>query len=213
MTQRFFITGTDTGVGKTYVSCQLLRNLKAQGKSTIALKPLASGCADTTEGLRNEDALLLQQAATVKLNYTDINPFAFEPPIAPHIAANLCGASVSAKKMADACQPAFCHPADFYLIEGAGGWQVPLNADETWPDFVKRIDAEVILVVGMRLGCINHALLTVQSIQQSGCHLAGWVANCLEPKLPYLQENIAFLKEKISAPLWATAESEASPEE
>ena len=199
MTSRFFITGTDTGVGKTYVSCQLLNQYKAQ--KTIALKPLASGCTRTTEGLRNEDALLLQAAATVKLDYAEVNPFAFEPAIAPHIAADLYSEKLSAKKMAEACLPAFHHPADLYLIEGAGGWQVPLNADETWPDFVKLIDASVILVVGMRLGCINHALLSVQSIQQSGCHLAGWVANCLPPDMPFLQENIAYLTKKIAAPL------------
>jgi dethiobiotin synthetase len=199
--QRFFITGTDTGIGKTYCSRQLLDQNNAQGKTSIALKPLASGCEITPQGLRNEDALLLQAAASIHLPYAEINPFAFEPPIAPHLAAAFSGQTISAQALADGCHSAFSHPADLYLIEGAGGWQVPLNQEETWPDFVKLIQADVILVVGMRLGCINHALLTAESILHSGCHLAGWIANALPPDMPYLQENIAYLKTKIPAPL------------
>jgi dethiobiotin synthetase len=200
MSQRLFITGTDTGVGKTYISCQLLNTWDKQGQRTVGLKPLASGCISTPDGLRNEDAHLLQQAANIALPYSQINPFAFEPAIAPHLAAAAQHTQITAKQLATACEPALSHPADIYLIEGAGGWQVPLNANETWPDFVKLIQAEVILVVGMRLGCINHALLSVESIQQSGCHLAGWIANCLPPEMPYLQENIAYLEQKITAP-------------
>ncbi|MCX7122634.1 MAG: dethiobiotin synthase [Gammaproteobacteria bacterium] len=201
MNTRFFITGTDTGIGKTYFSGQLLQHLNAQGQQTIALKPLASGCERTEIGLRNEDACLLQKAASIHLPYEKINPFAFEAPIAPHIAADLNKTAITAKKLAKACLPALNQPADFYLIEGAGGWQVPLNRDETWSDFVKAIQAKVILVVGMRLGCINHALLSVESILQSGCHLVGWVANCMPPSMPHLQENIRYLTQKIKAPL------------
>ncbi len=204
MSRRYFITGTDTGVGKTYVSCQLLQKFKAEGKRTIALKPLASGCEHTAAGLRNEDALLLQTAASVPLPYETINPYAFEPPIAPHLAAALASTTLRAQDLAAACAEAFSHPADVYLIEGAGGWQVPLNDQETWPDFVKQIEAEVILVVGMRLGCINHALLTVESIQHSGCHLAGWIANPLPPEMPFLKENLAYLKAHIPHDLLTT---------
>lgn len=189
--KRFFITGTDTGVGKTYFACHFLQQLKANGQSTVALKPLATGC---DANLHNEDALLLQQAATVQLPYKEINPVAFEPPIAPHIAAARVGQKLEAASLADACKTAFSHPADVYIVEGAGGLLVPLNDTETWLDFIRIIEAEIILVIGMRLGCLNHALLTYEAIQNSGCKFSGWVANPIDPAMPYLAENIHFLQ-------------------
>ncbi len=204
MSRRLFITGTDTGIGKTYFSCQLLRHAAAQGQRTIALKPLASGCERGPDGLRNDDAVQLQQAASIQLPYASVNPFAFEPAIAPHLAAALSGTELSAADLARACDPAFAETADLYVIEGAGGWCVPLNETETWADVVTQMQADVILVVGMRLGCINHAMLSVEAIQHSGCHLAGWVANVWPDEMPSLQENIAYLRTHIPAALWWT---------
>lgn len=201
MTKRYFITGTDTGVGKTFFSCQWLAQLKQAGRKTIALKPLASGCVTTPNGLRNDDALLLQAAASIALPYAAVNPFAFEPAIAPHIAAALQGTTLQAKMLAQAIMPALKIAADCYVIEGAGGLLMPLNATETWIDFIREIEADIILVVGMRLGCLNHALLTYEAIRQSGCTLTGWVANPLDPAMPYLAENIATLKARFMAPL------------
>lgn len=201
MTKRYFITGTDTGVGKTFFSCRWLAALKRQGCKTIALKPVASGCVTTPKGLQNEDALLLQAAASVALPYVEVNPFAFEPAIAPHIAATLQGVTMHAEGIAKSIAPALKKPADYYVIEGAGGLLMPLNATETWIDFVREIEAEIILIVGMRLGCLNHAILTYEAIQQSGCTLAGWLANPIDPAMPYLAENIATLTTRFKAPL------------
>lgn len=191
----FFITGTDTGIGKTYFSCQWLSSLKQQGVRTIALKPLATG------GEPDEDALQLQQAASINLPYEMVNPFNFEPAIAPHLAAALNGQNLKASSIAEGCMPALSHQADLYLIEGAGGWLVPFNDHETWSDFVKIIGAKVILVVGMRLGCLNHALLSAAAIERSGCEFAGWVANVFDQDMPCLQENITCLQSRIRAPL------------
>lgn len=201
VSKRFFITGTDTDVGKTYFACQWLNALKKQQIKTVALKPIASGCIRTAFGLHNDDALQLQKAASIALPYATVNPFAFEPAIAPHIAAKRVDQNLNADKISSACASAFNYPADLYLIEGAGGWSVPLNENETWEHFVKAIEAQVILVVAIRLGCLNHALLSIAAIESSGCPLFGWVANCLDPDMPDIDENIAFLHAHIHAPL------------
>ncbi len=198
---RYFVTGTDTHVGKTYVSCGLLDALNAQGLSTIGIKAVASGCIKTSEGLRSGDALLLQQHSSLVLPYDVINPIAFEPAIAPHIAAQEVGFKLTQKNMLEKCSEALNTPADVHLIEGAGGWLVPLHDHEFLADFACALDAEIILVVGMRLGCINHALLTVESITNRGCTLRGWVANCIDPEMHYRGDNINTLKEAIAAPL------------
>jgi dethiobiotin synthetase len=201
---RLFITGTDTGVGKTYVSCGLLNLFKQQGLTTVAIKPVASGCEMTPQGLRNEDALLLQKHASVQLSYELINPISFEPPIAPHIAAQKVNFNLTTKNILKKCQPALNTPADIHLIEGAGGWLVPLHADETMGDLAQALDTEVILVVGLRLGCINHALLSIEAIKNKGCTLKGWIANHLDFAMLYQQENLLTLTERIKAPLLAT---------
>lgn len=197
----FFITGTDTGVGKTTIALALLNDLKQKGLLTAALKPIASGCKPQTEQLFNDDALLLQQAATLKLNYQDVNPFAFKLPIAPMLAAKL-------QKQTLSCQALLAHyakicslPIDYLIVEGAGGWRQPLNEQETLAHFASAIKLPVILVVGIRLGCINHALLTAESVLQDGLSLAGWVANIIDPFLPHTEEVITLLKSYLKVPL------------
>jgi dethiobiotin synthetase len=199
MTSRrgYFVTGTDTGVGKTAVTLGLMAHLQARGVSVAAMKPVASGCECAAAGLVNSDALQLQRQSSVALPYASINPYAFGPPIAPHIAASLAGVTISI----DAIRSAFDEIAgkvDCVLVEGVGGWQVPLNSDETLADLARALDLEVILVVGIRLGCLNHALLTAAAIVASGCIPAGWVANCLPPGAHYAAENINTLKSRLS---------------
>jgi dethiobiotin synthetase len=201
MTRRrgYFITGTDTGVGKTVVTLGLMAHLQAQGKTVAAMKPVASGCERTAAGLVNEDALQLQRQSSVALPYALLNPYAFEPPIAPHIAAAQAGVTIAIETIRSACDDIAAR-ADCILVEGVGGWQVPLNKDETLADLARVLDLEVILVVGIRLGCLNHALLTAQSITASGCTPAGWIANRLPPIADCVVENINALKSRLSFP-------------
>lgn len=197
--QGFFIAGTDTEVGKTYTACKILDAWNAEGASTLGFKPVASGAEQTPDGLRNEDALLLQQHASLTLPYETINPFVFEPPIAPHIAAHQQNVRLSTDALMQATQPVLNTPADVVIVEGAGGWLTPLNETETLADYAKALGFPVILVVGMKLGCINHTLLTVAKMQQDGVQLAGWIANCMGDML--LQtENIQTLEARIEAP-------------
>lgn len=193
MTKRFFITGTDTAVGKTYIARKLLTMFNQQGLSTVACKPVASDSAITVEGLRNEDALCLQQAASVKLPYHQVNPLAFKPPIAPHIAAQQIGEKLTVKKLISACQPALDYKADVLIVEGFGGWYAPLNGQETMADFVKALDLSVILVVAIRLGCLNHALLTHRTILNDGINFAGWIANRIDDNMLVVEENVKTL--------------------
>lgn len=200
MTRGFFITGTDTEVGKTWVSAVLLAALKARGHSTAAMKPVSAGCIEAPEGLRNEDALILQRHATLALPYEQVNPYAFAPPIAPHIAAARIGQRIDIapiKTLFHSIAP----QADYMIVEGAGGWRVPLNEREAIADLAKALGLPVILVVGMRLGCINHALLSCESIAGHGVKLAGWVANGILPDFAELEENIDTLRQRIDAPL------------
>lgn len=197
----FFVTGTNTEVGKTWISQALLLAARADGLRTLAIKPVAAGCESTPAGLRNEDALALREAMTAELDYERINPVALEPPIAPHIAAQQAGLQLSVESLAKHCRSVLAEPHDFGLIEGAGGWRVPLNDGETMADLVRALDLPVILVVGMGLGCLNHALLTAEAIRADGLRLAGWVANCTGPAIPFLAENLASLEARLDAPL------------
>lgn len=206
----FFVTGTDTNVGKTFVAAGLLLAAKARGLSTSALKPVAAGCEMTEAGLRNADALLLQSVITQPLSYEQLNPIALAPAIAPHIAAHQAQRNLSVDRLAGFCRGAL-HTTDLTLVEGAGGWRVPLNPMETLADLAKVLHLPVILVVGVRLGCINHALLTAEAIRHDGLQLAGWVANCIEADMPALQENIDSLKARIPAPCLATLPWFADP--
>ena len=203
MTQAYFITGTDTDAGKTTISAGLLCAAKQQQRSTLAMKPVASGCEITEQGLRNSDALALIAQSTVKLPYAQINPYTFAPAIAPHIAADEAGVELSVDDLYQAAQVVLQHRADFTLIEGAGGWRVPISNTEFLSDFAIALNVPVILVVGVKLGCINHALLTVEAIRNDGLELAGWVANVIDPDCARLAENIEYLKQHIAAPCLA----------
>ena len=194
-----FVTGTDTGVGKTRISCGLLKQLRAEGSSVCGYKPVASGCEKTLEGLRNEDALALQAAAQTSEDYGCINPYAFAPAIAPHLAAQAVGVNLNITLLNQA-HDELAMSYDWVVTEGAGGFLVPLNEQLTFGDWAAQRDWPVLLVVGMRLGCINHALLSAEAIAQRG-RLLGWVANAVDPNMPNLQENIDALTARMPAPL------------
>ena len=198
--QWLFITGTDTDVGKTVVACGFLAAANQQGLRTAAIKPVAAGCEVTEQGMTNSDALQLQAAASHKLAYQQINPIALEPAIAPHIAAAEAGVRMSASRLVGYCRGVSLMPVDMVVIEGAGGWRVPINSRETLADVARELECAVIVVVGMRLGCLNHALLTMEAIRGDGLRIAGWVANILDPEMPRLQENIDTLKQCINEP-------------
>ncbi|NNA00210.1 dethiobiotin synthase [Pseudomonas lundensis] len=200
MSPAYFITGTDTDVGKTTVAAGLLQAARAAGLSTAAGKPVASGCEVTPEGLRNADALALMAQCTLALSYEEVNPVAFEPAIAPHIAAREAGVALTVQALLTPMQRILSQRADFTLIEGAGGWRVPLSGQDSLSDVAQGMDLPVILVVGVRLGCISHALLTAEAIAQDGLQLAGWVANIIDPKTSRLEENLATLAERLPAP-------------
>lgn len=200
MSPAYFITGTDTDVGKTTVAAGLLQAARAAGLSTAAGKPVASGCEVTPEGLRNADALALMAQCTLALSYEEVNPVAFEPAIAPHIAAREAGVALTVQALLTPMQRILRQRADFTLIEGAGGWRVPLSGQDSLSDVAQGLDLPVILVVGVRLGCISHALLTAEAIAQDGLQLAGWVANIIDPKTSRLEENLATLAERLPAP-------------
>ena len=197
MKNTWFVTGTDTEVGKTAVSCALLHAAKQAGLSTAAVKPVAAGCDD--DG-RNEDALQLMDAMTADLPYDQVNPVALAEAIAPHIAAEHEGKRPTASQLAGLCRGVMTGGADFVLIEGAGGWRVPLNNRETLADLPRELQVGVILVVGMRLGCINHALLTAEAVRADGLTLAGWVANQPGPKMQCHEENLGTLRRMLPAP-------------
>lgn len=197
--QRFFLTGTDTDAGKTLISAALLQRASLDGHTCFGLKPIASGSDETPDGLRNSDALLHQQYSTGNIDYAVHNPITLKPAIAPHIAATQAGIELNCKNLLNACQPGLSQTADYQLTEGAGGWLVPLNDTETLADFAIALNHPVILVVGLRLGSINHACLTADAIKASGLHLVGWVANCIEPNMDAQQENLRYLTQWFSA--------------
>jgi len=197
----YFVTGTDTDAGKTFASCAMLTCARIKGLSTAALKPVAAGVIETPRGQCNEDVALLAECCSLPLSYGDINPVCFPEPIAPHIGAAKCGQTLRASEIAALCSPVLDRQADLTLVEGAGGWKVPLNQDETLADVARILELPVILVVGMRLGCLNHALLSVESIAASGLELAGWVANCIDPAMAAFNENIETLEQLIQPSL------------
>lgn len=200
MTAAFFVTGTDTDVGKTTIAAGLLRAARLAGLSTAAVKPVASGCEAGVDGLRNSDALALLAECSLPLSYAEVNPFAFAPAIAPHLAAREAGVELKVEALAAAVQAVLARQADFTLVEGAGGWRVPLGEQATLADLPVALDLPVILVVGVRLGCINHALLTAEAIARDGLRLAGWVANVLDPQTSRLDDNLRTLTERLAAP-------------
>jgi dethiobiotin synthetase len=200
---RLFITGTDTGVGKTRIATQLCRAFGASGKRVAAMKPVASGCAQTPDGLRNDDALALLDAMNVRARYAEVNPYAFEPAIAPHIAALEAGCVIDFDVL-DRCYERLSLQSDVTIVEGAGGWLAPLDAARTFADLAAHWQLDVVLVVGLRLGCLNHALLTAESIQRHGLRLAGWVGNSIEAQFDRREENLHTLHTRIAAPCLGT---------
>lgn len=200
MKKAFFITGTDTDVGKTTVAAALLYAAQQQQLSTLGMKPIASGCKNNEQGLRNSDALALIVQSSIKRPYPEINPYAFAPAIAPHLAAQEAGIRLTVSDLYQKTQVVLQQQADFTLIEGAGGWRVPISDKEYLSDLAIALQLPVILVVGVKLGCINHALLTAQAIIADGLELAGWVANVVDPNCLRLNENLASLTTKMPAP-------------
>jgi dethiobiotin synthetase len=198
MSKTWFVAGTDTGVGKTAVSCALMAAAAASGLRTAAVKPVAAGCDNKGQ---NDDALHLMGAMTEELEYSQVNPIALEAAIAPHIAASLEGKTLQASRLVGLCRGVMLGKADFVLIEGAGGWRVPINPRETLADVAIQLRVGVILVVGMRLGCINHALLTAEAIRRDGLQLIGWVANQPGPRMARHEENLETLRQMLPAPL------------
>lgn len=207
----YFVTGTDTGAGKTLVAAALLVAAGRRGLRTVGVKPVASGCDRVAGELRNDDALVLARAMSESLAYELVNPVALEPAIAPHIALAEAGLSLSAADLAARCRPALATAADFAVVEGAGGWRVPLNEHETLADTAAALALPVILVVAMRLGCINHALLSAEAIRHDGLRLAAWVANYADPAMGRPAENLATLKQWLPAPLIGTIPALNSP--
>lgn len=200
MSSSYFITGTDTDVGKTTIATGLLYAARQAGLSTAAGKPVASGSVPGPGGLRNSDALALMAECSVALTYEEVNPVAFEPAIAPHLAAREAGVSLTVQSLLEPMRHVLGKGADFTLIEGAGGWRVPLADQANLSDLACALGLPVILVVGVRLGCINHALLTAEAIARDGLQLAGWVANIIDSKTSRLEENLATLAERLPAP-------------
>jgi len=205
MEKGYFITGTDTNAGKTWATIALMRYFKRQGKSVVGMKPVASGCSfpcatwECQDGqLKNEDALLIQENASLKIDYDLINPYAYELPVSPHIAGinNPVKLAIIVENF-----NALKEMAEIVLVEGAGGWYAPLNDCEDISDLAKSLALPVILVVAIKLGCINHAKLTWQAIQHSGMPCAGWIAVCINPDMLKPDENICAIKTALKVPL------------
>ncbi|WP_455817792.1 dethiobiotin synthase [Pseudomonas cerasi] len=199
MSKRWFVTGTDTEVGKTVASCALLQAAKAAGYRCAGYKPVASGCENTAEGVRNDDALALQRYSAVRLPYDVVNPLAFIEPTSPHIISAAERRPISAQQLSAGFE-AVAQQADWVLTEGAGGWFTPLSDSLTFADWVQQMQLPVILVVGVKLGCINHALLTALAVESAGLPLAGWIANGIQPPGKRHQEYLATLRQRIHAP-------------
>ncbi|MCK5829611.1 MAG: dethiobiotin synthase [Methylococcales bacterium] len=198
MKKGFFITGTDTDVGKTWATIVLMRYFKNQGHSVIGMKPVAAGCEWHDGILKNEDAILIQENASIKLEYQKINPYAFEVPVSPHLAAGEHSVQLNVvKKAFDNLKD----KADVIVVEGAGGWLAPLSNECDIADLAKILKLPVIVVIAIRLGCINHARLTFQSILADKMECVGWLAMCTDPNMLKQEENITTINNKVSAPL------------
>lgn len=204
----YFVTGTDTGVGKTLISCALLHAYAAQGKRVAGMKPVAAGCdADSL----NEDVKQLRAASNILASLGQINPYSFLQPVAPHIAARNAGVRIDLARILTSYRE-LASQSDVVIVEGAGGFCVPLNDTQDSADLALQLGLPVILVVGMRLGCINHALLTLRAISACGLKCAGWVVNVLDSGMPALQENIEALEQRIGAPLLGVIPCQEHPD-
>ncbi len=197
----FFVTGTDTDCGKTLVACGVVAALRGYGLRVGVMKPVAAGAAPGPAGLRNRDALDLLAVSGLDLPYDDVNPCVYAPPIAPHIAAAQAMQPISFAPLG-AAFARIAAASDAVVVEGAGGWRVPLGPDGDMADLASALGLPVLLVVGLRLGCLNHALLAAEAIGRSGCDLVGWVASVVDPAMAALDENLATLRERLAAPCW-----------
>lgn len=194
-----FVAGTDTEVGKTFVTVALVRALVAQGTRVAVMKPVAAGATDSETGLRNDDALALISASNVIAPYDEVNPYCFALPASPHLAARDDGATIDPDLITRRAM-SLATRADAVVVEGAGGWLSPIGERKTMADIAVALKLPVLLVVGMRLGCLNHALLTVESIRARGLELAGWVANTVDPRMIRIDDNVAELAERLAMP-------------
>ena len=207
--RRLFVAGTDTEIGKTHVACALLRAARQRGHRVAAIKPIAAGALSTPAGLRNEDALALLAAALglpagssfTAAQYDEVNPYCFAAPVSPHIAAAEAGVEVDVSRIRDLARKV-AGKNDWLVVEGAGGWRAPLSLEASMADLAVTLGDPVLLVVGVRLGCLNHAVLTVEAIRRSGLPLLGWVANHIDPQMLRVADNLAMLERLLgSAPL------------
>ncbi len=211
MKHAFFVAGTDTDVGKTLVSAALVHAGVQLGFTSAGLKPLAAGCREVAGQLVSDDAELLQAASNVALAQAVVNPYAFAPPLAPHIAAQQAGRSIELETIVAAVRQAQSQ-VDFLVVEGVGGFRVPLNATQDTADLAQMLGLPLVLVVGMRLGCLNHALLTAEAIAARGLVLAGWVANCIDPHMAAPQENLIALGDRLAAPCLGVVPYQTQPD-
>lgn len=211
MSRGLFVTGTDTEVGKTLVACALMHACRRAGMRVVAMKPVAAGCYQTPDGWKNEDVEALRAAADVEAPLDEINPYRFVDPIAPHIAAARTNVSIDLAVIRER-YAALARRADRVIVEGAGGFLVPLNEQEDFGDLARALALPVVLTVGMRLGCINHALLTQEAIRARGLTLAGWVANRIDAAMHAFDENLDSLKARLQAPLLGIVPRLASPD-
>ncbi len=199
MANGIFVTGTDTGIGKTIVSCAVIHELVQQGYKVAAMKPIASGAQYIKEQLQNDDALSLMQYVNTEHDYNHVNPYCFEPAIAPHIAANRVGVDIRIPVIRESYQ-VLNDQADCVVVEGVGGWLVPINEQQSVADIAIELELSVIMVVGLRLGCINHALLTMDSIMAKNIKIMGWIANQVDPNLTATDQIIKTLQNKLNSP-------------
>lgn len=206
-----YVTGTDTGVGKTIASCALVHALRAHGLRVAGMKPVASGCERIDGAWKNADALALQAAGERGLAYADINPFALEHPLAPELAARDAGVEVALPAIL-AAHARLAEHADALVIEGVGGWAAPLSGSLMQADLVRALRVPVLLVVGLRLGCLNHALLSARAIAADGAHLAGWIASHVDPDMERVDDNLAMLRERLPAPCWGLLPHATQPD-
>ena len=206
-----YVTGTDTGAGKTIASCALLHALRARGMRAAGMKPVASGCELVDGELRNADALALQAASDPRPDYADLNPYALPLPLAPELAAREAGVAIALQPLRDA-HARLRAQADMVVVEGVGGWAAPLSSTLDQADLVLALDLPVLLVVGLRLGCLNHAYLTTRAIGADGCRLLGWIAVDIDPDMARADDNFALLGERLPAPNWGRLPHRAVPD-
>jgi dethiobiotin synthetase len=194
-----YITGTDTDAGKTFATCALLHALRSAGLRAAGMKPIASGAVDTPQGLRSDDALALQRASHPTVDYATVNPIVLRTPTAPEIAAAIDGVSVDLAPL-HAAHRRLCGSADWVLVEGVGGWMAPLSTQLMQVDLVRALQLPVVLVVGLRLGCINHALLTQRALDADGVQVLGWIGSAVDPQMAHVEATCAILRQRLTAP-------------